>query len=151
MFSAFLQMYTYDIATAVNQTSPASPLRLSLELSPSSKSPARRTGPVTETTTLRMFHDISDSPKSFKTSVVLMSSIQTTWIIVKSSRGTNTSTIFMEKNESSAIGPIGNTEGENEDHSAVFYRKVSSVYWELFHYFLTRLSLMIKHITIRRQ
>ena len=121
MFSAFLQMYTYGIATAVNQTS-ADFVQFSVQPSPSSNSPTRRTRPVTETTPLRMLNSISDSPYKNKTSVVLIFTKQTTRI-VHPSHGNNFSTDSMGNNDSSVIGY---EEGTDEDKSVVFYRKVSS-------------------------
>ncbi|XP_078371693.1 uncharacterized protein LOC144655334 [Oculina patagonica] len=119
MFSAFLQVYTYGIATAVNQTSAAS-VQLSVQPTPSSKSPTRRTRPVTETTSLRVVNSISTNPQDFKTSEVLILSKQTTWI-VQPSRGNNTPTDLMGNNDSSVIG---NKDRIDEDKSVVFYRKI---------------------------
>lgn len=128
LFSAFFQMFTYGIATTGNQTSAAS-VQLTLQPTPSSKSPSRSTRPVSETTTLRIVKDVSSSPRDFKASVSIILSKQTTWI-VQPSRGNISSTGVMGNNESSVI--LYDEGIVDEDKSVVFYRKVSSAFEAIF-------------------
>lgn len=133
MFSAFCQRYTYGIATTENKASSAS-VQFTLQPTPSSKSPARTTTPVNETTTLWKVDAVSSNPQNFKTSVDTILSKQTTGI-VQPSLGNISSTDLMGNNESNVIRR--HEEGTvDEDISAVFYRKVSSAFEALFLYFL---------------